>query len=250
MHDIDFLPAEYRQRHARRRSGNQGLAVALAVVAAVACSGAWQTFRYHQASRQLAEISPHYNDALEQSGLLAAKQLELQPEAAAAELVVYLHHPWPKSQILLAVVASLPEEVVLERLTIGRQSGETGRRPLGAPSASGAEGPAAATAPAASDLAMLRARCDASPTIVSLQGTTSDSVALNQYLAQLKQSPLFSQVELHSLESVGTERQPLFEFQATIDVRPGYGQPGGPAPTLAADAALARCEHPAEGAVR
>lgn len=243
MNDIDFLPAEYRQKHARRRSGNRGVLVILAIVVALATSGAWQLFRYHLASRQLAAVLPHYNQAIAQSGRLASRQAELKPEIAAAELVTYLRHPWPKSQILRALFSPLPEAMNLEKLTVARQADKapvSRNRPAANPNN---EASAPALPPAARDLEMLRARCDGSPVTVTLVGTTSDSAALHRYLGELKQDAIFKHVELRDMASIGSQRQPLFEFHATVEVRPGYGQPEGPpgpvVPGEGADAKLA-----------
>jgi hypothetical protein len=70
---------------------------------------------------------------------------------------------------------------------------------------------------------------------------TTDTDALHTYLSRLAHSPLVAKAELVSLEHEPGSGGPPQEadkpapaeaarFHATLTVKPGYGQPGGPGP--------------------
>ena len=77
------------------------------------------------------------------------------------------------------------------------------------------------------DLADLQQLCDEASMVVSIKGATLDNAALHRYLAALERSPLFSKVELLTVESSQTASAAA-RFSARLTVRPGYGQQDGP----------------------
>jgi Tfp pilus assembly protein PilN len=238
MQDIDFLPVEYRQKHARRQTQPWRVVVVvvfvgLLVTATLALQGSRRA-----AEKHLAAVQPQYDLTVAQSNTLGNTQTQLQLAHAKAELVTYLRHPWPKSQILSALLTPLPEEVTLRELQV---FSERRVRPQGMESRSRAQlnsetDTQTNLSPAQLDLKDFREKFDNSQITVLLDGTTSDSAALHSYLGKLDAVKLFSNVELRSVESVdagsregaGLKKWGTMQFQAAVTVRPGYGQPGGP----------------------
>ena len=61
-----------------------------------------------------------------------------------------------------------------------------------------------------------------------IAGITTDVAALYRYLDAVAKASFFAKVELRSIESVDMPQGPVMHFQVYLQVRPGYGQPGGP----------------------
>jgi len=247
MQDIDFLPVEYRQKHIRQRSQPQRFVV-VAVFGALIGSAALSQYRYQQCTEaQLNAITPQYDAAIVQKSNLADQQANLQTSREVARLFTYLRHPWPRTQLLAELLAPLPDEVTLHQLQIMRETAPNRRieRRAREQQFSGQE-QADAPPPAVRDLQRLREEFDNTTTIVRISGTTSNSVALHRYLGTLGHSRLFVEAELESTETIEGKATRTEEFQAKVTVRPGYGQPGGPAgpeePEALAEDRVARAE--------
>ncbi len=228
MLNIDFLPEQYHRRRARRQSKPWLALVSVAFVCLVALAAGAQYRDYHRLQAERDQLEPQYQQALAQKSRLDALQKELQTVQAEAALLAYLRHPWPRTQLLHAILSSFPDEITLTRLVI---SGET----LGPKTAQKPQTPTAgvkdavvALSAAEHDLTHLRDRADSVQTVIRMAGTTTDTGALHRYLGALADNPLFSKAELEAIESHerGTTGDMLFE--ATLVVHPGYGQPGGP----------------------
>ncbi len=245
MHDIDFLPIEFRQTHAQRR-WQPWRAIVMAAVAVLVGGGvASQHLRRCHLQSELAGILPAHQTALRQQSQLSGLQAGLQRVKAEAELVTYLHHPWPRTRILEALLDPLPRQVTLEHLEIHREAATSKTRgrfpqPPAAPQDKEAEAKAQeALPPAVGDLKQLRDACDPQQTMIAISGISTDSDALHEYLGRLAQSRLVAKAELLSIEreteSGGVPLaagQPVsvetVRFHAALTVKPGYGQPGGP----------------------
>ncbi len=233
MQDIDFLPAEYFQRRVRQQARPWRIA-ALTLLGALATGAA--TGQYLQRQRLQAELDallPAYQLASAEQQRLAQMQAQLQTEEQTAELLAYLHHPWPKSQILRALVDNLPEQVVLEQLRIGRQRRQT-QQPAEVRPPSAEQREDLSKLPAAQrDLRVLREEYDTADVYVRIEGYTSDSSALYGWLTALGKQRLVAKAELISIESTAQTTPGPMRFAAVVVVVPGYGQPGGPTPAEA-----------------
>lgn len=232
MQDIDFLPDQYRRKQWRRQSRQSHLAIVAMFAVLLVGAVLFQYYQKRQAQRQLADLLPQYDLAMSQNEQLAEVSSRLQTTVASAELFTYLRHPWPRTQLLDALLDPLPEEITFETLQIGGSVppslAATRRRSTAESRTTEAE--LAALPPAARDLKQLRDQFDAMETVVRLSGTTTRSSALHGYLSELGNVPLFSRAELESIESLEGASNTL-QFDAALVVRPGYGQPGGPAAT-------------------
>lgn len=236
MHDIDFLPPEYRKQHAIRHTYAWRV-VAMAALAAVLTMAVFvQRHRYCQAVKRHAVIAVEFDSVAAKSKELARLRSEWESARNDAELFTYLRHPWPRTQILGAIMAPLPEAITLKRVEVRP---DAPRRQTIVVRISRAEQEAADKAeaklpPAARDLHALRGEVDSTQTTVVLSGTTRRVDLLHQYLAALGQSSLFAKVDLDSIETAkdGPDASGkdggVMRFDATVVVRPGHGQPTSP----------------------
>lgn len=232
MTAIDFLPPDYHQRRLRRRAKPWQVIISSALILLVVATAAAERAERQRLRRALEEIEPAYQTAVEQQQRLAELKKRLEQAKSAAELFTYLRHPWPRTQLLAALVEPLPPEISLETLQISGQAAPN-RAPIGpatsvGPDRRNAEQELAKLPPPERDLRLLREQCDPRQTVVRLAGRSTDGAALNRYLGQLAQHPLFLRAELGTIESRPLAGQPGLRFEVTLVVRPGYGQPGGP----------------------
>lgn len=246
MKKIDFLPPRLREEHdQRKRIFWRG--VLLVFCALVTSSGALAKYRQRCAvERRLDETRRQYDAALASAQKLGELNGQLASLNAQAELLVYLRHCWPRSQVLAAVLPALPDSIELSRLHITREAGtrsnagaalrDPARRP-----ADGQKNEQQKRLPAENDLEALRQELDPLSTAVILEGITGDMVALHRYLGGLSDVPLIDRAELESIETLPEDRRGRSSFRARLTLLPGYGQPRGPAPaTVAGVAATTR----------
>jgi hypothetical protein len=196
-------------------------------VAALAC---WQLHTGRAARGELARLVPLYDQAVRQNAEIARLQAELQVVQAEAELITYLRHPWPRTQLLQAVVDPLPEAITLREVTIARDSNRGAETMDRVPQfdRQTQEQTLAKLPRAARDLKTLREQFDRMPVVIRLVGSTGDDGAPHRYVAELGKNPLFVKADLVSLENATTDREGKLEFKAVVMIRPGYGLPDGP----------------------
>lgn len=231
MKNIDFLPARYREKSSQKKAQAwRGLVVA--AFCALLAAGALGQFEIRRSvERHLAAVLEQYEQVVADGKKLAELQRELREAQAEAELLTYLRHPWPRTQILARVAEPLTEAITLRKLHI-RQEESIARPPTAAPPGQTAEAKAAAEAalPAAErTLDTLRMSLDDAPLTVTVQGISQDSASLHVYLGKLAESDWFSAAELQSIERLEEGKEEGFRFVARLTVRPGYGRPALPA---------------------
>ncbi len=227
MQQIDFLPPQYRKQQARRQWLSQQIVVVLAFCALI--GGLWVSQFYVRRSlnAELAALGPPYNQAVQQNAKLAELQTRLQDLRVTAELYTYLRHPWPRTQLLEAILTPLPQSIVFQEVKIVREAARDADR-LNRAAQAKAAAPPVKLAPAASDLRQLRQRFDPSRVLVHITGITSDSAELHRYLGILGRHRLFTSAELINSGTAGGDDTGKLLFSAVLTVRAGYGQPGGP----------------------
>lgn len=227
MHDIDFLPAEYRQSHAQKRLQLWRIAVLLGFLALLSAASLVDRQRRQRVLGDMAAIEPLHAQATAQIARLGQLQARLAEARAEADLYTYLRHPWPRTQLLASLLGPLPEEITFEKVVMHREAAER-RGPATLPrDGKTEEQQEARLSPPARDLKRLRAECDSAQTVILLSGLTSDSGALHRYLDEAGRNELFRKAQLRSSESLQTETGSIQRFSATFVVAPGYGQPGG-----------------------
>lgn len=222
--NIDFLPPRYREATAQRhtivwRSSVVAMFALVFVVAAVA-----QYSIKLSVSRELTRTNEQYNIAQQNMQRLARQQELLHRADASAGLLAYLHRSWPRTRLLAIVTEALPDAVTLHTLSIVQET----------PSMLAPAQDASETAPpslaAERDLARLRREGDMQLTVVLIEGSTTDDVALHDYLGRLSKMSLLSAAVLTSIEK-GKDNPALATFSARLLVRqpPGAGD-GSTAP--------------------
>lgn len=226
MQDIDFLPSDFKRRRTNRHGRSWQFIIAGAAVGLLLVVAVGQSRALHQVETRLAEIEPQRQIFEGQKSHLENLRQQLADREAQAELITYMAHPWPKTQLLSAILRSLPDEVVYESVRVAHDSlpGQVQRR-----RDRGAEEEDLTTlAPATRDMRLLQEEWDFGVVTVVLEGVTTDGIKLHRYLHELNDAPLLSKVELQSLESTNDESDVKFRFEARLTVRPGFGQPNGP----------------------
>ncbi len=225
-HDIDFLPTDVKRRRTRRHGRSWRVIVIAAALGLCVMVAIGQSRTLHQIQQRVAQVEPERK-------LLDARQVQLDQlreqlakTDARAELVAYMGHPWPKTQLLAAALNSLPDAVVYNAIRITHEdlSGQAARKPQG----DAADEDLTRLEPAQRDLRLLQQECDFAVVAITLEGNTTDGIELHRYMDDLNHVPLLDKVELHSLESTGEESLAKFRFEARLTVRPGFGQRGGP----------------------
>jgi len=243
MKDIDFLPEHYRQQSAARKDKVWYLVVVVVFGTAIGATALFQHVLKRRALAELAEVEPLYQAAVGENNRLVELQSQLRAASSEMELVAYLRHPWPATQVLRAVVEPLPPELVLLEIELvaGKSANpQTARGSFAAPAKGEAQQQAQLT-DAQADLAKLREARDLSPRTITLVGTTHDEHALHRYLAQLSRDELFANVELDEVERLSADGAAPLRFTVQVMLAPSYGQEGGPtqpAPAAGDTAAL------------
>ena len=227
MIDIDFLPAQYHERNAYRQAKPWQIIVVASFLGLVALLTISQNIRRQLVEKELDALAPAYELALSQKQRLSEVQGQLKQSDSRAELITYLRHPWPRSQLLSALLSKLPEEITLQQLQITREleianPASDHAAPAAAPNADQQK----ALSPTERDLQSLQGQAEGRQTVVVLIGTTTDSSALHHYLDEMQSNTLFSKAEPGSVSSAGEPSSAEIEFHAKLVVRPGYGEPG------------------------
>jgi hypothetical protein len=233
MHDIDFLPIEYRQKHARRQSQPWQVFVAVAIVGLVSMAALAQGYRRHRVESDLASITPVYEAAVNQQKRLVELQKRWKDVNACAELTTYLRHPWPRTQLLSSLVVNLPNTISMQQIHILREMTKSGAQAESLAAAppvdmKAEEEKLKALTRVERDFAKLTARLDPLQTVVVLTGTATDVAALHRYIGGLDATEFFDKAELDCFNSVDSKSGEVLQFRAVLAVQPGYGQPGGP----------------------
>ncbi|MCE5303737.1 MAG: hypothetical protein LLF97_11620 [Planctomycetaceae bacterium] len=231
MQEIEFLPLEYREKHARRQSRPWQIFAAMAIVGLMAAAASVQYELRHELRSELAVVSPVHEAAVDQSHRLADAQSRLKLARGRAELYTYLRHPWPRTQLLAALVERLPNAITLQQIQVVRETAAA--RPT-SDRRSAAERKADAErlkslGPADRDLAEIAGKLNPMTTVVVLSGVTTDAIALHHYMGELDATDVFDKAELDCFNAVEAGQGGVaLQFRAVLNVLPGYGQPGGP----------------------
>lgn len=231
MHDIDFLPVEYRQKYERWPSqpwliGASGVLVVLMIVAAFV--------QHHQklhVEGELAAIAPAYAEAVDLQNRLIEVQWQRNLASANAELYAYLRRPWSRTELLTALTMTLPDGIALDHVHILHN-------PPREPTISESQPTASKDVeskrlmpfnPAYRDLTRIRSQLDSVQTVVVLAGTATESPALHRYLSNLNRSNVFEKANLDYFRKVDDGKGgKTLRFRAVLAVQSRYDQFGNP----------------------
>lgn len=219
-HQIDFLPARYREQKVRRRSRLWLLSILGVFVSVIAITSTVQMTFYKDVKNQLTTVKFQHSAAEATQNMHDRLQSDLARARASASLYAYLQSNWPRTQIILAVSRPLTDEITISELTVaieaepaegrGRESSRRrGRQP---------ETKQVGGLPARRDLDALRKRMADKRTVVHLSGKTTDDVALHRYVSRLNGDTLFDKAELMSFESSSGDGVDSAEFVVRVIV--------------------------------
>ncbi|MCE9555013.1 MAG: hypothetical protein K8T91_16790 [Planctomycetes bacterium] len=232
--EIDFLPAHYREHTAKKKGRAWRLTTIVLIAMMLPVASFYQLRVRAKLQRELDTLRPQcvtvdaYRAQLQ---TLDKKRLSLESKA---RLIAYLHHPWPRSQILSALLPTLPQSVALTSIQIEEMAGTAiAAAPIAKNPHQEVQVQAAEVLPADADLKYLRDRHDPAQVVVLLSGVTTDQSQLHEYLGKLARNRLFVKTELLSLESPSSKQAAGKntegdQFRARLIVCQGPGQPDGP----------------------
>lgn len=232
MNSIDFLPNDYRRQAADRRS-HVWLFITLTIYGGFVGVVATHQFLSRRAvQREFDQIEIPYVQAELANQRLAELKSQLEETNVEADLHTYLRHPWPRTQVLAALVEYLPPEVNLTEVTVRRESREQDEdHTATAPTDAMGETDVPSTRPdVRQSFERLRKEIDATRTVIWVRGVTTDNTALHRCIRALGDSWLFTKADLESLDSMDDDATPgAATFGICLELRPGYGQKDGPA---------------------
>jgi len=232
MNSVDFLPNDYRRRAADRRLHALLLAVLAVYAALVIAITAYQLLTQRSVKQKFEQLGLPTVQAELANKRVAELEVQLAEINVHADLHTYLRHPWPRTQILAALVDHLPSEVSLTEVTMRRERRERQeeRAILRRPKPSRKEDKKDPKKPDAQEsLKRLRKETDATRTLIWIRGMTTDNSALHKCIRDLGDSWLFTRADLESLDSTENENTPgAASFEICLELLPGYGQPDGP----------------------
>src|SRR4051794_32813660 len=111
MKNIDFLPPRYRERRHQRRAFAWEIGVVASFGVLIAMTALWQFNQYWRVSGQLAALEGRHQEALATQATHQQLQTRLAEASEAAELYIYLEHPWPRTQVLHAIESCLLDDM-------------------------------------------------------------------------------------------------------------------------------------------
>ena len=232
MTNIDFLPTRYRDQSINRQTKIWQLSIFVMFGAMIVAIAILQNAFRVSAAGELEEVNLKHQTAMEIKSQHDLLQVQIQQARADADLYAYLHHPWPRTQVLFALRQSLPDVITLTQVSISRQShrdpNQRSSRDRRRNERANQKQASSSGLPACQDLRQLRQQLDKAPVVVDLSGHTTDALSLHRYLAELNSARLFSKASLVSLESLTGKQQGRSQFVLQLVVQPGYGQPNGP----------------------
>jgi Tfp pilus assembly protein PilN len=234
MKSIDFLPDIYRQRETLRRARWWWAGVAVLFAGAVVASAMAQGWLRHSLHEQLDALAPEFAAAQAQAQELSGLQAQIQRAGHEASLYTFLDSPWPRTQLLAALVAPLPEVIQFTQIRILDEEQARAATPAGPRPPTNSDKPAATATPAESDLAVLREEVERRQTAIELDGLAADVPRLHQYVAEIHNSPLIAAVQIKSLAATPAGEPGQTRFTLRLLVRPGYGAKGSDSPATTA----------------
>jgi hypothetical protein len=228
LNEIDLLPADYRKRGVQRRTYLWRLMVVVVFAGFFSSTALLQRNHHAHVRSKLAEIEAQYAQAVAHNAKSAEVKVQLQAGRGSAELLTFLRCPWPRTQIIAAILEPLNDSITLTDWQILHEPVHRDAAP-NAPPPDAKKLANDKPARRVRDLTrMLRENAEQQQ-FVFLVGHANEAAALHEYLARLGANSLFSKIDLRSIENViheknSAQRTGTFHFTARAILRPGHGQ--------------------------
>lgn len=222
--DLDFLPARYREQHRHRRLNLWRIVVVTTATALLVVGAGHQWSVRWNLQWELAAAKQRFESQRALAEQLGQLQTDLNQAEAKAQLLAFLEHRWPLTQLLAATLNSVPAEMRITSLHLVREqvAPSTGASPPNAeltPDQAPVE-----ESPLLTDLHTLQKECDSNQACILLEGTVASAADVQNYLRGVRESELVVAAEIQALE---TDAEGKTTFRARLRMRPGLGQNGG-----------------------
>ncbi len=226
MQTIDFLPEHYREQRKQRRVRWWWALVVCLFGGIVGAAFSLQWLSVQRIKRELSQLETQAVTFRQLDQHLLELEAKILAQSHSANLYTFLKHPWPRTQILAAVVQPLLRQVELSSLRINESFVPKMNATIAPPEASSAASPPAH--PAIADLQQLYDTHESQRVVVTIEGTAQEVEPVHDYLAALGRHPLIAEARLNSLEMRKLETHSLVVFQLQLTVKPGHGLSDGP----------------------
>ncbi|WP_425613870.1 hypothetical protein NA78x_003714 [Anatilimnocola sp. NA78] len=230
MQAIDFLPEHYRERRKQRRVRWWWALVVSLFGGLVATTFSLQWLNVQSIKREVARLETQVATARQLDQRLLEIETNVSALSHSANLYTFLRHPWPRTQILSAVVHPLPSDIELSSIRIAESL--IVKQAVAATPEAGGDNQPPPPHPAVADLLQLHDAHESQRVMVIVEGTAKEVETLHTYLEALGRHPLVVEARLNSLETRKLETYSLVVFQLQLCTRPGHGLSDGPTAPL------------------
>lgn len=198
MQSIDFLPEKYKQRRIRKRVGVLRVGIFSIVFLCVCGTALFQLVRLGSLKLEIARLEADYTRVTGFQKKILELESKNQTQVNQAQLLTFLRHPWPTSQIMNLVAESKTESLYLSEMRIYRQSEPNQKNFLREEQDSDKE-----ILPAAmQDLKELQQQIRDQETVIRLSGICNETTELYDYLSKLNHSSLVRRAIVDSVEPI------------------------------------------------
>lgn len=222
MNEIEFLPKKYLEKRARSNVKWSRLLLLMLVLVGIVGVGLYQVAALHHLHSQLAEVDDEHQRIVKLMTEVNNKREVLNRLQHSARLLTFLEHPYPRSQILAALVNPLSDQIALSQIHLTHQQTDPNVFRTLADLSDPKQ--AATVHPMKQDLNTLTAESRLRQCTVELAGTTDDPSTLYNFLTALHQSEIVETAKIESIDphhrADGTE---FSNFTAHIKIKRGYG---------------------------
>jgi hypothetical protein len=230
MQTIDFLPEHYRERRKQRRVRYWWALIVCMFGGIVIGTGSLQWFSVLKIKHELNHLEMQVATFRQLDQQLLALETNVAAASHSANLYTFLQHPWPRTQILAAVVQPLPVEMELTSIRIAESLIAKAPQPAPTPEADAEAAPP--PHPAVADLQQLHNTHEAQRVVVMIEGAAQEVEHLHNYLDALGRHPLVAEARLNSMETRKFDTHSLVVFQLQLTIKSGHGLSDGPAGPL------------------
>ena len=201
---VNFLPEDYLEKRAQRRSNLVCLILFLLVMGALAGAFVMTEQRKKKAEGEYQKVNAELlamSKSLVQVDALEAKKREMKEKA---QISAQLIEPVPRSLLLAIITNHMPAGVSL--IDYDLQTKEVQDKTAPASPAKGVRKTAAAAA----------AKLTKTQTVMNIKGLAQDDLQVARLCSNLNRSPLLGNVTLISTKEFEVEKQPLRQFEVAV----------------------------------
>ncbi|PHS16987.1 MAG: hypothetical protein COA78_03335 [Blastopirellula sp.] len=198
MQSIDFLPEKYKQRRIRKRVGFLRIGIFSIIVLCVCGTALFQLVRLGSLKLEIASLEAEYSKVTEIQKNILELESKNQTQINQAQLLTFLRHPWPSSQIMSLVAETKTESLYFNEMRVFRQS-ETKKKALFPEDKDTNKDKLPA---AVQDLLELQKDLRGKEIVINISGICNDTTQLYDYLSKLNQSDLVHRAIVDSVEPI------------------------------------------------